>query len=674
MTTVFGAAVSWPAREPPKTNSSPINVPTRGKRTKSATSSLSEASPEADPPDLRELNAGLQALTDIFPDIQPEVFREMLNSFDKESRLQVITESLLKHGAKWVRGRYRMPQQQQQEPQQKITDGKKTYKYRAAKKTDFRGDPLPVEERFRSETYKNAVKAALYQEFKGLSHSTIRAVLAEYNYSYTHARPTLLVLVSKSWRYSITSFFARRKPPSAENHPLVSWLAADPKTGRPSTPRLAYTKSAELDKELYETLVVPVLNKQRADQVLQDRTLAEELNEAEAEEAGEMYDCECCFTPSALEQMSTCDEEGHYVCFRCITHSVNAALYDQSWSRNIDSTRCTLRCVAPVAGDVCSGCIHPVFIRRALGEDQEGEDTFRRLEERSATETLQKSQLPLIRCPFCPYAEVDNQEHPWQHPKFRPTLHPIAASPFLYTLYNVALTAILYLFFILLTLLISLHAANTPLNPLLTPLSSSLARTARKRRGLRFTCAAPTCARSSCLACAAEWHDIHICHESSRTALRTAVERAMADAIKRTCPNCNLSFVKSSGCNKLTCVCGYTMCYVCRADIRTESYAHFCQHFRENPGVCASCEKCDLYRTEDEEVVLKRARERAEREWWEREGGEGGELEGIEDGGKGKEGSEKGRRKAVRIELGKPTFWEKRCWEELLDGWVDAVL
>ncbi|KAF2805492.1 uncharacterized protein BDZ99DRAFT_106216 [Mytilinidion resinicola] len=605
MTTVFGTAVPWPAKDPNKQIivSTPLKYPTSGKRTTSATSSLSDAGPEADPPDLRELNNALQALTDVFPDIQPEVFREMLSSFDKESRLQVITESLLKHGAKWVRGRYRMPQEQEQ---QQVAEGGKTYKYRAAKKQDSRGEPLPVEERFRSENYKNAVKAALYQEFKGLSHSTIRAVLAEYNYSYTQARPTLFALVSKSWRYSITSFLMRRKPPSAENHPLVSWRAADPKTGRPPVPRLAHTKSTELDKELFETLVVPVLTKQRADQVRLDRELAEELNEAEAEEAGEMYDCECCFTPSTLEQLSTCDEEGHYVCFRCIKHSINAALYDQSWSRNIDSAQCTLRCVAPVADglDVCTGCIHPVFIRRALGDDQDGNDTFRRLEERSASETLQKSQLPLIRCPFCAYAEVDMLDHPSQRLTFRPSLRAVSASSplaALQTLYNEALTILLYLFFIFLSLLLQL-ATLPPLSPLLTPLPASLARARRKRRGLRFTCAAPACARSSCLTCLAEWHDIHICHESSKTALRTSVERAMADAIKRTCPKCNLSFVKSTGCNKLTCVCGYTMCYVCRADIREQSYAHFCQHFREQPGVCKICERCDLYRTEDEEV------------------------------------------------------------------------
>ena len=52
---------------------------------------------DAEIPDLRELNHSLEALAAIFPDVQVEVFREMLSSFEEESRLAVVTEALLKH-------------------------------------------------------------------------------------------------------------------------------------------------------------------------------------------------------------------------------------------------------------------------------------------------------------------------------------------------------------------------------------------------------------------------------------------------------------------------------------------------------------------------------------------------------------------------------------------------
>src|SRR3569833_2850819 len=59
-----------------------------------AASQLSAAGPE--PPDLRDLNHGLEALAAVYPVIQFEVFREMLASFDGVSRLAVVADALLK--------------------------------------------------------------------------------------------------------------------------------------------------------------------------------------------------------------------------------------------------------------------------------------------------------------------------------------------------------------------------------------------------------------------------------------------------------------------------------------------------------------------------------------------------------------------------------------------------
>lgn len=92
-------------------------------------------------------------------------------------------------------------------------------------------------------------------------------------------------------------------------------------------------------------------------------------------------------------------------------------------------------------------------------------------------------------------------------------------------------------------------------------------------------------------------------------------------AIKRVCPRCNTSFVKNAGCNKLTCPCGYKMCYVCRADLSNEGYRHFCEHFRPDgdPSPCTQCDRCNLWESEDVDLVLKEAREVAERNWKETE-------------------------------------------------------
>lgn len=571
---------------------------------------------DSNEPDLRELNASLQALTDIFPDIQPEVFREMLNSFSEESRLQVITEALLKHNAKWVRGRYRMPAEQ--EEQREVAH---KYKYRnIEQQKDTRGMALAVEDTFRCRAYREAAKEALYQEFKGLSHSTIKAVLAEYNWSYTHARPTLLGLSSKSWRSSITNFLMRRKPPSAKDHPLVLWTTADPKNKRVRTPLLVKTKSDELNSELQHTLIAPELSRLRTEQISLDFALAVKWNEEEAEAADEMYDCECCFTPNALDHMSACDIDGHYICFRCIRHAINAALYDQGWARNINTDLCTLRCIAPITDGVedCTGCIPLSSITRALLEEKNGEDVAQKLSERFSSEALLKSQLPLIRCPFCSYAEVDDLA--------LPTTNLFAGlrfkrRPLLLAIPLIVCFQVFRIGFQVLVILLSFIAVLNFILPapfsILAPLQAGLRRIHLKRRGLRFQCLSPACGRTSCLTCSAPWHDPHSCYSSQLDSLRLTLERATTDAIKRTCPNCNLGFVKSEGCNKLVCLCGYSMCYVCREGLANQGYHHFCQHFRDRPGLnCQECNKCDLYKVEDEDAVVKRVRDTAEKEWW----------------------------------------------------------
>ncbi|KAK1909602.1 hypothetical protein P3342_007774 [Pyrenophora teres f. teres] len=496
MSTVFSSLV-----RPPKIKSASTN-------TQEATSSLASISNYGvEEPDLRHLNAALQALTDIFPDIQPEVFREMLSTFSEESRLQVVTETLLKHGNKYVRGRYRMPAEQDEQ-----RDTAHKYKYRKEDAPrDTRGAPLALEDKFRSRRYKEAAKEALYHEFKGLSHSTIKAVLAEYNWSYSQARPTLLVLSSRSWRSSITNFLMRRKTPTASDHPLIIWTPADERLNRPPMPLLVKTKSDELNQELYNALIVPEHEKHRKEQLRKDFDLAMQWNEEEAEREGEMYDCECCFIPNTLQQMSTCDMDAHYICFRCIRHAINAALYDQGWARNINTDLCTLKCIAPMTDgrDECQGCIPLDFVRRALLEEQDGKDNFAKLHERFAGDALDKSQLPLIQCPFCPYAELDDLALPDANLvvnlRFKPwsaLAASLASAPLLELLCFKLTQAIIFLVVFFYT-----FVAVTFRLPVIAPFRTALRRVHLKRRGLRFQCLSPTCRRTSCLSCALPWHD-----------------------------------------------------------------------------------------------------------------------------------------------------------------------
>jgi hypothetical protein len=566
---------------------------------------------DAEDADLRELNSSLVTLAAIFPNVQVEVFREMLSNFDEESRLAVVTEALLRDGLKWARGRYR------------VVGKEKTLESRDKAGESETAGTVPKEEKFRSAEYIKAVRAITYHEFKGLPKSTISAVLAEHNYSYTCARPTLTTLSSKSWRFSLSSIFLRRKPVSlleAERHPLVIWQS----TGHGLTvPTLKATGSPELDKELFDSLVVPLQKKSLAEREAKDHAIAVEINSQEAEEAEALHDCECCFTTSPFEGLSACDQGGHFVCHQCIRHAINEAVFGQGWSRNIDISKGSLRCLAPMSDD-CQGCIPQTLLQRALTEEKSGEDILRKLDERLAEDSLLKTQLPLIRCPFCSYVEIDELYLPESHRSWR--FRRNSSFPFctlIVSSLGAVMIPLLIPVFLIISFIFVLASSRRSLGDFaIEQFKASVTRMRRRQQGLRFTCKNPQCRRHSCMSCSKVWTDIHICHESSLLALRTQVELAMSLAIKRTCPRCNTSFIKSSGCNKLTCVCGYQMCYVCRKDIGNgEGYRHFCEHFRPNGGRgCTECTKCDLYRCEDDEVVVKKAKEDAEKQWMEKEG------------------------------------------------------
>lgn len=543
-------------------------------------------------PNLRELNCSLEALAAVFPDIQIEVFRELLSSFDGESRLALVADALLKNRVSWVKGRW------------KVLD-----------KGVQPSEVLPRGETFRSPEYMQAVRSLAWSEFRGLSRSTINAVLAESNYSYLDARQTLVTLSSKSWRFTISTLLLRRKPIAtgeAENHPLVVWRSS----GQGSIyPAIRATGNSELDRELFEKLIAPLKEREREERETKDRDLAVQLNNEEAEAADATYECTCCFIPGAFEEFTHCNLDGHMICFRCVQHSIKEALFGQGWLSSINPETGTLKCIA-VEGSGCPGHVPSDHIRRAMEEDKKGAEILHKLDQRLADHSLLASNLPLVRCPFCNYAEIDDIFVPSRESQLRVKAMSIVNIIFLILLVGV----VPFLFSaVLLSSIICLLVSSRQTfgKHLRAEWSRAVGRHRRRRRGQKFTCQNPECARASCLSCNKSWTDVHVCHESSLVALRTQVEQAMSMAVKRVCPRCNTSFVKNAGCNKLTCPCGYKMCYVCRADLSVEGYRHFCDHFRPDgdPRPCKECDRCNLWESEDTDRILHEAREEAERKW-----------------------------------------------------------
>ncbi|TKA70558.1 hypothetical protein B0A55_06237 [Friedmanniomyces simplex] len=570
-----------------------------------------------DEPELRDLNTALATLVDVFPDVEPETFREMLSNISESSRVEVVTEQMLKNDAKKSRLGKTLRKA-------RLVDPTAKRRLRLTSET-----ALPKEDTFRSESYKKAVKQVLYQEFKNISHSSIKAVMAEQNYSYSQSRPILQQLAAKSWRFSLSSIWTRRSPSvAAGEHPSII-SGGDPTQSQIVGVRR--TGSAQLDQELHDLLIIPMLQQRRREQLAADHALASQLNDAEAKEAETLFDCECCYGSVTFEQLAICDDGCHQLCFDCVRRSVNEALFGQGWAQSIDLQKTTLRCFAP-ADQTCHGRLPGEIVRRALAELGAEEDTWNELQNRMASEALVKSRLRLQRCPLCSYAEVD-EVPPLELRNAKGILkHIVTRSSATLQMMLLLLTAGMILFTVPLILIACLvWMLITLVPPVAAITDASWSRVYKQRRGLKFECRNTICSKISCIRCTATWRDPHVCFKSEKTSLRTAIESSATAAVKRTCPRCLLSFVKASGCNKLVCNCGYTMCYICRQEITSkEGYGHFCQHFRPSGGRCGECERCDLYGDEDEEAAIRKAAKAAEKAWREKEGGRQGDTRTTE--------------------------------------------
>ncbi|KAK9473208.1 uncharacterized protein V1510DRAFT_363690 [Dipodascopsis tothii] len=458
---------------------------------------------------------------------------------------------------------------------------------------------VPAAERFRSREYVAGVRQIVGARYGDVLHaSSIESVLTETNADLRQTLAVLdeLVRTQAARRRLLAFLFRRRRTPAPLD--VRAWIGV--------------AGSAELDAEL-RALAAPA----EAAQIAADRELARAANQAQYEELHETVECGCCFGDTAFDDLAVC-ADGHYFCRDCLTHALQEGVYGQGTLRGQPA----VPCISAAAGD-CAAAVPPAVLRARVPEE-----LYKAYEDTLVEDFFSHNPDTVVRCMFCPYAETDELARPgvrvaltagrvfwlvWSLGIFLPVvLAAVAYFAALRELVGAAQTA-------------AAAAGGARAAALLADAGADMdayvralkRRVAVRRHGTVFVCRRPECGRQTCLVCHHEFRPFHKCFEKEEDMFRIVIERAMADAVKRTCPVCHVSFVKSSGCNKLVCPCGYTMCYVCRQDIRTEGYEHFCAHFREVPGSdCTECDRCDLYKVEDEEVAVERAAKAAEAEFY----------------------------------------------------------
>lgn len=99
-----------------------------------------------------------------------------------------------------------------------------------------------------------------------------------------------------------------------------------------------------------------------------------------------------------------------------------------------------------------------------------------------------------------------------------------------------------------------------------------------------FRCVHPDCGLESCRLCNKVSHIPKTCQEfakeSGADSHRRRLEDAMSEALVRRCNKCKTPFIKTDGCNKITCTkCRNIQCYICSQDCvagpNGSTYGHF---------------------------------------------------------------------------------------------------
>ncbi|KAF6740982.1 hypothetical protein DFP72DRAFT_1026447, partial [Ephemerocybe angulata] len=110
------------------------------------------------------------------------------------------------------------------------------------------------------------------------------------------------------------------------------------------------------------------------------------------------------------------------------------------------------------------------------------------------------------------------------------------------------------------------------------------------------------CGVVSCRLCKKKEHVPRTCKEVEEDRHldgRIQIEEAMTKALMRSCPKCGKGFIKTDGCNKMTCPqCGTLSCYVCKKAIG--GYDHFHQNDPRQAGGSSSNTKCPLWDSVDQ--------------------------------------------------------------------------
>lgn len=330
-------------------------------------------------------------------------------------------------------------------------------------------------------------------------------MLAENNWDYIHSFDQLKEMGSGGFWKTLRNFF-------------LHWSAAS---------HVSAQHGHISDYHLLEQL--KQLNQRAIDvQIQDDRHLAQKINMIEYTDNQQLMTCGCCYGDCTFEQLSFCTEGEHAFCNECINHYMAEGLFGQGALRG----QSRIQCISST--DECEGCLSTQVLQRVVTGD------VWKAYENALLEDCCQYQEQRIQCCACSYFELDESTKPLQSTVLYANRTIQLIAQWIMVVEILVFSFVLYiqdnhfLLFSAFVFLLSIQWISFHQWDIKNDLEIAYARVARSRRGVSFRCQNPACKTVTCLECRRPMRGPHKCWEKETDGLRLYVEKAMADAVKRT--------------------------------------------------------------------------------------------------------------------------------------------
>ncbi|KAI8140458.1 hypothetical protein BJV82DRAFT_519959 [Fennellomyces sp. T-0311] len=344
----------------------------------------------------------------------------------------------------------------------------------------------------KSDSYRTQAQTQLAIDYPQVWKSSIRAVLAENNWDYVKSYDQLHDMGSGGFWTTIRNF-------------IRHW---------PSFPSSSSSSTAVFDRE-FDNDLSSVRQRSLDAQAADDAKLALQITENEYDQ---LITCQCCYGDYVIEQLLFCSEGTHMFCHACITHYISEGLFGQGTLRGVARISC-------ISMDHCDGCFSHDKLEAVLTDD-----IWQAYQTSVFEENMRACQSKIVRCSACGYCEIDEFTAPL-HTTLQRLAYMVTVARWLMVLFIVT-TLYKSAFFLLVVCPVLLLISSQW--DLKGDIEKVYDRIACARRGSVFQCRNPTCGRLTCVLCQHTVRGLHKCWEKEQDGLRLYVEKAMADAVKRT--------------------------------------------------------------------------------------------------------------------------------------------